>query len=429
MAPPPPELPVAGKFPPEEISFIGRTNWVAALEEKKFIFGIKRSDRQRPLYVIGKGGVGKSKLLELLMRQDIAYGYGLCFIDSHGETIRTMLDFVPEERIHDVVVIDPADTTRPVCFNPFVGIDPSFRNQVAQGFIEAMERQFAASWGPHLEHVLRFACLALLDYSKDNMKGLVEMLTNPAYRSEVIPYIENELVQRFWKEEFSGWAERHESEAIAPLVNKLSQFLSDPLLARIFGNPENRIDFEELVSRNKIVFINLARERVGEDNASFFGSMFVTKLKQAGMARTDSGAGRPRDFYVYIDEFQSLATKTFESILSESRKYGLNLTLTHQFVGQLPPRVHASVLGTAGTIVVFRVGGEDAIKLKPEMAPVFDTKDMINLGIGEFYIKMTIEGEAYDPFSASTLKVMTPPHPSYAKRVLEASHQAYSAQK
>lgn len=428
MGPPPPELPVAGKFPAKDISFIGRTNWVAALEEKKFIFGIKRSDRQRPLYVIGKGGVGKSKLLELLMRQDVAYGYGLCFIDSHGETIHAMLDFIPEERIEDVVVIDPADTAHPACFNPFVGIDPSFRNQVAQGFIEAMERQFGANWGPRLEHVLRFACLALLDYSKDNLSGLIEMLTSQAYRASVIPHIENELVRHFWQDEFTGWAEKYESEAIAPLVNKLSQFLSDPLLARIFTNPENKINFDDLVSRNKIVFVNLARERIGEDNASFLGSMFITKLKQAGMARTVPREAH-EDFYVYIDEFQSLATKTFESILSESRKYGLNLTLTHQFAGQLPQRVHTSVLGTAGSIIIFRIGGEDASKLKPEMAPVFDAKDMINLGIGEFYIKMTIDGEAYDPFSAATLKVMTAPHPSNAERILAASRRAYSAEK
>lgn len=425
-APPPPELPIYGRIEPAEVSFIGRTNYVAALEEKKFIFGLKRKDRRRHMYIIGKSGVGKSKLLELLIRQDVAYNHGMCLMDPHGDVIEAILDFIPENRIKDVVIIDPTDMNHPVSFNPLTNIDPAFKHQLTQGLIEVMEKQFGANWTPRLEHVFRFTCLALLDYPHATMRGMISMLTDRNYRQKVVEYIEDDMVKRFWAIEFADWSEKFDTDAIIPLVNKLGQFLSDPLLRNIFGQKENKIDIEKIMDEKKILFINLCKGRLGEENSSFLGAMFITKIKQAGMARAGKPDSARTDFYLYVDEFHNLVTETFENILSEARKYGLCLTVAHQYVAQLIPRVQAAVLGNTGTIVTFRVGGEDAVKLEPEMDPVFKVKDMINLGMQEFYIKMTIDGETYDPFSAETLKVLPAPHPPYREKIINESRNKYT---
>lgn len=428
-APPPPELPMFGKVRPEDVSFIGRTNYVAALEEKKFIFGIKRVDRRRHLYIIGKSGVGKSKLQELMIRQDVAHGHGLCVIDPHGELIDQILDFVPRERIEDVCIIDPSDTEFPVSFNPLSNVDPQFKFQLTQGLIEVLQKQFGANWTPRLEHVFRFTCLALLDYPYATMRGMISMLTDRNYRQKVVEYIQDDMVKRFFAIEFADWSEKFDTDAIIPLVNKLGQFLSDPLLRNIFGQKENKIDIAKLMNEEKIIFINLSKGRIGEENSSFFGSMFLTKIKQAGMERAAIPERERKDFYLYVDEFQNIVTQTFENILSEARKYGLNLTMAHQYVGQILPKIHQAVLGNVGSVITFRVGGEDAVKLKPEFAPVFETKDLINLAVGEFYVKMTIDGESYDPFSAETLKVLPPPHESYRQEIIDASRRKYAIPK
>ncbi len=425
-APPPPELPIYGKVKPEDISYIGRTNYIAALEEKRFIFGIKRVDRRRHLYIVGKSGVGKSKLLELLIRQDVAYGQGVCLMDPHGDVIDAILDAIPENRIDDVCLIDPSDAEYPVSFNPLANIDPSFKHQLTQGLIEVMEKQFGANWTPRLEHVFRFTCLALLDYPYATMRGMISLLNDRNYRQKVVEYIEDDMVKRFWAIEFADWSEKFDTDAIIPLVNKLGQFLSNPLLRNIFGQKENKINLEELMNQRKIILINLSKGKLGEENSSFFGSMFVTKIKQAGMARASLAESARHDFYLYIDEFHNLVTETFENLLSEARKYGLCLTVAHQYMQQLIPQVQAAVLGNTGSIIIFRVGGEDAARLESEMTPVFRSKDMINLGMQEFYIKMTIDGETYDPFSAETLKVLPLPHGSFKNRIIEASRKRYS---
>ena len=427
--PTPPELPVFGKVKPEDVSFIGRTNYVASLEEKKFIFGIKRIDRRRHLYIVGKSGVGKSKLLELLMRQDVTYNHGICFIDPHGDVIEAMLDYIPKERIEDVCIIDPADVDFPASFNPLANVDPLFKFQLTQGLIEVLHKQFGANWTPRLEHVFRFTCLALLDYPHATMRGMISMLTDRNYRQKVVEYITDDMVKRFFAIEFADWSEKFDTDAIIPLVNKLGQFLSDPLLRNIFGQKQNKIDISELMNQEKIVFINLSKGRIGEENSSFFGSMFLTKIKQAGMERASIPESERTDFYLYIDEFHNIVTQTFENILSEARKYALNLTIAHQYIGQLIPQVQHAVLGNTGSLICFRVGGEDAVKLKPEFEPLFGVKDMINLAVTEFYVKMTIDGESYDPFSAETLRVLPPPHRSYKQEIIEASRRKYSIPK
>ena len=428
-APPPPELPIYQQMDPRDVSFIGRTNYEAPLESKKFVFGIKRKDRRRHVYTLGKSGVGKSKLLELLVRQDISYGQGLCFIDPHGDVIEAILDFIPENRIDDVVLIDPADGEWPVSFNPLQKVPLELKHQMAQGLIEVMERQFGANWTPRLEHVFRFTTLALLDYPDATMRGMISMLTDRPYRQKVIEYIQDDMVKRFFAVEFADWSEKFDTDAIIPLVNKLGQFLSMPMLRNIFAQKENKIDFEDIMNSKKILLINLAKGKIGEENSSFFGSMFVTKMKQAGMRRAEMPEEKRTDFYLYVDEFHNIVTQTFENILSEARKYALNLTIAHQYMGQLIPQVQHAVLGNIGSLICFRVGGEDAVKLKPEFAPIFDVKDMVNLAVKEFYIKMTIDGESYDPFSAEALNVLPATHSSYKKEVIEASRRKYTISK
>ncbi|MFH1838537.1 MAG: type IV secretion system DNA-binding domain-containing protein [Candidatus Kuenenbacteria bacterium] len=426
LAPPPSELPIYGKIDVKECCFFGRTNYQAILEEKRFIFGIKRKDRKRHMYVIGKSGVGKSKFLELLIRQDIAYGHGVGIIDPHGDLIETILNFIPKERINDVVLIDPSDLNCPVSFNPLQNVNPELKHQISQGLIEILEKQFGANWTPRLEHVFRFTCLALLDYPHATMQGMISMLTDRNYRQKVTDYIEDEMIKKFWAVEFADWSEKFDAEAIIPLVNKLSQFLSNPLLRNIFGQEKNKINLEEIINSQKILLINLAKGKLGEENSSFFGSMFITKLYQAGMARASIKEEERKDFYLYVDEFQNLVTTTFENIFAESRKYGLCIIVAHQYIGQLLPQVLATVMGNVGTIVIFRIGGPDAQSLVTELAPVFRIEDMINLGTREFFIKMSIDGETFDPFSAETLNILPPTHPSYREEIIEQSRKKYS---
>jgi hypothetical protein len=255
---------------------------------------------------------------------------------------------------------------------------------------------------------------------------MISILTDRNYRQKVIEYIKDDMVKRFWAIEFADWSEKFDTDAIIPLVNKLGQFLSDPMLRNIFGQKENKIDIEKIMNERKILLINLSKGKIGEENSSFFGSMFLTKIKQAGMARAKLDPKDRHDFYLYVDEFQNIVTDTFENILSEARKYGLNLIVAHQYVAQLLPKVQQAVLGNVGSIITFRVGGDDAVKLKPEFAPIFDVKDMINLGVGEFYVKMTIDGESYDPFSAETLRVLPATHASYKDLIIEASRRKYA---
>jgi hypothetical protein len=425
-APPPPELPMLGKVDPKECSFVGRTNYVVALEEKRFVFGLLREDRRRHLYIVGKSGVGKSKALELLIRQDIAHGKGLCLLDPHGDVIEDILNFIPENRIEDVCVIDPADKDFPSSFNPLANVDADFKHQLTQGMIEVLEKQFGANWTPRLEHVFRFTTLALLDYPHATMRGMISMLTDRNYRQKVVEYIEDDMVKRFWAIEFADWSEKFDTDAIIPLVNKLGQFLSDPMLRNIFGQKENKIDLAEIMNNEKILLINVSKGKLGEENSSFFGAMFLTKIKQAGMERARMPESDRKDFYLYVDEFHNLVTETFENLLSEARKYGIDLTMAHQYLGQLLPRVRAAVLGNVASMIIFRVGGEDAKFLEADMSPLFKAKDMINLGKREFYVKMTIEGESYDPFSAETLNVMPPPHRSFKKEIIEASRRKFA---
>ncbi len=426
-APPPPELPMLGKARPEDCSFIGRTNYVTGIEEKKFVFGLKRHDRRHHVYLIGKSGIGKTKMLELLVRQDIAHGYGVAVVDAQGDLVDSLIDFIPEERVADVCVFDPSDTEHPLAWNPLSGVPAEFKHSLTQSFIEVMEKEFGTHWNPRIEHLFRFVCLALLDYPHATMRGMILLLTDAAYREEVKKHVKDDIVRKFFTNEFEGWVRQYESDAIVPLVNKLAQFVLHPLLRTVFEREEHKVDVGAIMERGGIFLANLARGKLGDQNANFLGALLIAKMKQAGMARANLSESAKKDFYLYLDEFHGCATETFENLLSEARKFGMCLTLCHQYLEQLAPRLQAAILGNVGTIIVFRASGEDAARLEVEMNPVFKAKDMINLGTQEFYIKMTIDGETNDPFSAETLKVLPSPRGSFRSHVIAASRARYAA--
>lgn len=426
-APPPPQLPVYGNVKAEEVSFIGRTNYVAALEEKRFIFGIKRADRCRHLYLIGKAGVGKTKLMELLVRQDISFGYGLCLIDPHGEMLEETLAFIPEERIEDVVLIDPLDTTAPAAFNPLANVDPRARHQLVAGITDAMKQHFGPEWNATVEHIARFTLLALTELPGATIANAVDMLTDEQFRARAVAAVADPIVKRFWTEQYSELISHGGASITMPLISQLSRLLANPFLRHFLTSSENKINFHDLIKERRIILVNLARHRLGEQSAMFFGALILAKLKEAGIARSTVPAAERKDFYIYLDELLAMATDTFRQLLGEARTYGFCLTMANQYFGQLPDTVQAALLGHVGTMIVFRVAGEDAVRLKPEMAPVFDVRDMINLGSQQFYIRMAIAGEAYDPFSGETLKLLPPPHASFRDRIVDASRKQYGA--
>ncbi|MDO8600918.1 MAG: type IV secretion system DNA-binding domain-containing protein [bacterium] len=425
-APPPSDLPIYKQANPAEVSFFGRTNYEAALEEKKFIFGIKRSDRKRHMYIVGKSGVGKSKLLELLIRQDIAFGHGVCVLDPNGDLISHILDFVPEERMRDVILVDPSDMSHVPAFNPFSGVREELRHQFAESLVEIMEKQFGENWSPNMEHVFRFTILALLEYPEAAMRGMAAMLTDRAYRREVVSHVRDTMVRQFWEHDFEAWAKKFEEAALAPLVNKLAQLSAHPMLRLIFSQRENRIVFEEIMREKKIFLMNCAKGTLGEGASRFLGSLCIMTIAQAGSTRSALPESQRPDFYLYADEFHHFITPTFMNMLAEGRKYGMAITLAHQYLNQLPHDVQAAVLGSVGAMVLFRVSADDAARFEKEMTPVFKAKDMINLGVQEFYIKMTIDGNTHDPFSAEALKILPPPHASFRKEITEESRSRYA---
>lgn len=424
-APLPAEIPRLDTADPAEISLFGVSNFEDSWHRKGTVFGIHRSDRSRHIYIVGKSGMGKTKLLEHLIRSDIYYGYGVGVLDPHGDLHRAILQFIPAERAEDVIVIDPAETDCPIAFNPFRGVRSEYRHLITDGLIEIFRKRFGATWTPRVEHVFRFACYAMIDYPHGTFGGMLRLLTDRRYRQTVTDAMSDDVVQRFWAIEFTGWSERFESEAIVPLVNILSQFLSNPRIRGIFGQEENRVDFADALNTGKIVLASLAKGMLGEDNAGLFGAIIITKIAQVAMERARIPEHERMPFSLYVDEFQNVATETFTNLFSESRKFGIAMTVANQYLSQLPEKLRATVLGNAGTLISFRLGAEDAAILEREFAPVFTAKDLINLGTQEIYVKMPVRGKIFDPFSAKTIPVRTPKHVSVVREIIAHSCATY----
>jgi CxxC-x17-CxxC domain-containing protein len=366
-------------------------------------FGIKKDDRRRHMYLIGKTGMGKSTLLENMIVEDIWAGHGVAVVDPHGDLAEKIIDYIPTNRINDVIYFNPADIDYPIAFNVVEHVEPQFRHLVASGLIGVFQKLWADSWGPRLEYILRNTILAILDYPGSTLLAVTRMLADKKFRKKVIEKIEDPVVKSFWVNEFAGYADKFAAEAVSPIQNKVGQFLSSSLIRNIVGQVKSTIDMRQVMDEGKILIMNLSKGRIGEDNSALLGAMMITKIQLAAMSRVDISESQRRDFYLYIDEFQNFTTESFANILSEARKYRLNLVMAHQYIEQLGDKVKAAVFGNIGTLIVFRVGAADAEELIKEFEPIFVEEDLVNLPKFEFIIKLMIDGVASDPFSARGL--------------------------
>ncbi|GIW65242.1 MAG: hypothetical protein KatS3mg093_221 [Candidatus Parcubacteria bacterium] len=427
-APPPPGLPIYGQVNPRKITFIGKTNYSTGLEQKKFIFGIKRLDRKNNVNIIGRSGVGKSKMLEIMIRQDIFYDYGLCLFDFDGDIISSLLDFIPKEKINNVILIDFAVKDKFIAFNPFSNIHSDFKHQFVNGLIEIMKNQFGENWNwtPRLEHLFRFTILALLEKPNSTFKDIILMLTDINFRKNVIHFIHDDLTKNFWENEFGHLSnfKNFNDEVLIPLINKISTLLSNPYLNSVLSQTENKINFNDFIENNKIVLINLSNQIIGKNEASFLGLLMLLNIKQAGFLRMSLNQNF-NEYYIYVDDFYMINNKVFEEFIINSKKYKFLLTLAYKQISQFDSNLRNTILNNFSNHIIFRLTNEDATILKSEFNPFFDIKDMINLGNQEFYIKMIIDGETKDPFSAQTLKVLKPHHPSFKNEILKKSFLDY----
>ena len=385
------------------INFFAKTNF----RNQERVFGIKEDDRRRHMYVIGKTGVGKSNLLENMAIQDIRNGKGVCYVDPHGEGAEKMLKAIPPERINDVVYFNPADGEFPVAFNILESVDEDKKNLVASGMMGVFKKIWPDVWSPRMEYILSNTILALLDYPGSTMLGVNRMMFDKDYRKRVYPKIKDPVVKSFWVNEFDKWEDKFRKEAVAAIQNKVGQFLSSRVIRHIVGQPKSTIDMREIMDNQKILIVNLSKGRIGEDAMRLLGGMIVTKIQLGAMGRVDMPEEDRKDFYLYVDEFQNFATESFANILSEARKYHLNLILAHQYINQLVfdgnSVVRDAVFGNVGTLICFRVGADDAEFLEKEFEPVFMMNDLVNLAKYNIYLKLMIDGIAGDGFSAQTL--------------------------
>ncbi len=404
----------------------GKSNY----HNQQIPFGLLRADRARHLYVVGKSGTGKSKMLELLIATDIKAGKGVCVMDPHGDLVDAVVKHIPKERVEDVIYFNPMDTEYPIAFNPMQAVDPKLKLRVTIGFIEIFKKLFGANWTPRLEHVLRQTTLALLDSEGTTVFSILKMLSDKNYRQKIVAKIDDAVVKNFWVNEFAAWSEKFDNEAITPLLNKVGQLVSTNLIRNIIGQPYNTFDIRQVMDNEKIMLVKLNKGLLGEENAALLGAMLITKIEQAALERADTPEEERKTFYLYCDEFQYFATDTFAEILSEARKYKLSLTVAHQYMGQLIDKVRTTVFGNIGTIVSFRVGAEDAGILEQEFNPIFKVRDIINLAVREFYIKMSVKGETRDAFSATTVECTTPKDSESNKdAIIEFSRKTFSKPK
>ena len=423
-AEPPAKLPMLTGNPSfdENISAFGLTDFRGI----KHQFGMYRRDRSRHVYIIGQTGSGKSGLLTLFALSDIYHNQGYCIIDPHGDLAMDNLKFIPENRIKDVVYFNPADTQYPMAFNPLEVYDPARKPNISSEVIGVLKRMFGESWGPRLEHILRYTLLALLDRPNTTMLDISRMLTDKEFRKETLTYCQDVTVLQFWKQEFGSWGDKQVTESVAPILNKVGAFTANPIIRNIIGQPKSSFDVRKIMDEGKILIVNLSKGLIGEDNAAILGSFLVTKVQLAAMSRSDiPNVEDRRPFYLYVDEFQNFATDSFAVILSEARKYGLNLTVANQYTSQMTESVRDAVFGNVGTTISFRVSADDAPILSKQFEPVFEAQDLLNLNNRHFVLSMIINGEKTPAFSATTLSIPKPPN-DLTPQIVRNSRMTYA---
>ncbi len=414
---------MANRYPHEheaDIVYFGKTNFRNQLRK----FGVKTDDRRRHVYVIGKTGMGKTTLLENMILSDIYAGHGCCYVDPHGDTADKLIDYIPSWRINDVVYFNPSDVDFPIGFNILESIDPSMKHLVASSLMSVFKKIWENVWSARMEYILNNTILALLDTPGTTLLGVNRMLSDKAYRLEVVKNIQDPIVKQFWVQEFAAYDAKFATEAVAPIQNKIGQFISSSIIRNIVAQAKSTINLREIMDNQKILIINLSKGRVGEDAMRLLGGMLITKMQISAMERVNVPESEREDFYLYVDEFQNFAVESFAGILSEARKYRLNLIMAHQYIMQLSEEVRDAVFGNVGTIITFRVGSPDAVFMENEFMPRFTPEDIINLPKTGVYLKLMIDGVTSQPFSAVTLPPIAQRTGS-SQRVLEQSRERY----
>ncbi len=402
LSEPPENLPTALNATDEDkkqINFFAKTLY----KNHDTIFGLKDVDRRRHIWTIGKTGTGKSTMIANMAIDDMKKGRGLAVIDPHGDLCEILLNYVPKSRINDVVYFNPADKDYPIVINPLEVTNKEEAELVVSGIVSIFNKIFGFSWGPRLEYILRTSLLTLSDVPNTTLKDIPLLLTNAEYRRRIVEKISDPTLKSFWVDEFEKMPPNLQKESISPILNKVGQFVTSPLIRTVIGSPKSSIQLDDVMNQGKILLANLSQGRLGEDNASLLGAMLITKLQLAAMHRVDMPEENRRDFYLYVDEFQNFATGSFIKIMSEARKYRLNIMLANQYMAQIPEEVQRAILGNAGSIVTFAMGASDASILFKEFAEVFTETDLVNLSDYQVACKLTIDGRATRPFLAHTL--------------------------
>jgi hypothetical protein len=384
----------------QRVTLLARTDF----RDESRPFGIRTADRRSHLYALGKTGTGKSTLLETLLCQDIEAGEGVALLDPHGDLVERVVSRVPKERLSDLIYLDVPSQTQAFGFNPVERVAPERRSLAASALVEVFKKIWVDSWGPRVEHILRNAVFCLLEQPEATLADIPRLLDDQAFRKRAAERVANAQVRNFWLREYESYPARFRAEAVAPLQNKVGAFLADPTLCRILSTARSSFDLRRVIDERKILLVNLAKGRMGEGSAALLGALLVARIGLAGLSRSDIPEEERRDFYLYIDEFQTFATMSFVSMLSELRKYRVNLILTNQYLSQLDLQVRDSVLGNVGTLISFRVGPADAAVLSEEFSPEFSATDLMGLPNYRIYLRLMIDGATTRAFSARTLK-------------------------
>ena len=401
---PPENLPVADGLTPEEkaqITFFAKTEF----RNKDSIFGIKQGeDRRRHTYIIGKSGTGKTTLIANMAIDDIRKGRGVAVIDPHGDLCNMLLDYVPSNRVNDVCYFNPADPEYVYPLNVLEAKNESQKELVASGVLSIFKKLYGnVSWGPRLEHILRNAVLTLVNTPGSNLSNIVDILTNKKYREKVVGQLTNSTLKNFWNNEFNRMEQRFQNEAVSPILNKVGQFISSTNIRNTIAHAKSKVDIQKIMDEKKILIADLSTGRLGEDNSALLGAMLITQIQLSAMNRVFQSAEQRSDFYLYVDEFQNFATEAFIKILSEARKFRLNLIVANQYMAQLDKTIQDAILGNVGSLVSFVIGNQDAYVLAKEFGPQFPPEDLVKIGKYQIISKLSIDSETTQPFYAITL--------------------------
>lgn len=415
--------PTSGQNQPEEqdICFFAQTNYRNQMRQ----FGIKLDDRRRHMYVIGKTGMGKTTVMENMVLHDIYAGHGVGVVDPHGDFAEKIINFVPANRINDVVYFNPCDLDFPIGFNILEVENDEQKHLVASGLMGIFKKIWPDVWSARMEYILNNTILALLDYPGSTLLGINRLLSDKKYRRKVIRQVKDPVIKAFWQTEFASYNDRYAQEAVAPIQNKIGQFLSASVIRNMVAQVKSTIDVRQLMDNRKIIIMNLSKGRIGEDNSRLLGGMLITKIQLAAMERVDTPEKDRKDFFLYVDEFQNFASPSFANILSEARKYRLSLIMAHQYITQLDEVVANAVFGNVGTILTFRVGGQDAEFLVKEFTPTFLEEDIVNLPKFQIFLKLMIDGVASHPFSAMTMPPIGTPTGN-SEKIIRVSRERYA---